>query len=476
MNKKIKQFFGAVIQIAEQNLLTKDETTEIIKDAIFKIFHNKFDPDAELELTMDEEKGIFEFLNKTKLVIADNEYNAEYSAIEISLSEAQKVDPKIKEGDNFAAKVDFFTDKRIASQVRQLITQTVREKKKEAVYAKHKSLNVEMVSAIVTSSTQSYVILELKDGTTAFMPSNLRNLNIPLSIGEETKVYVEDVLKESKDSQIVVSNGSPTMVRRVLESEVPEIAEGIVEIINISRMAGTRSKVLVRSNNENADAIGAIIGTGGSRIKAIVEKLEGEKLDIILFSEDVNLQIANALSPAKVVSVNDKLDSDGKIIENHKIVITPNKHQTLAIGKKGSNARLAVELIKHRLDIISIDQAIEKNINILYNGTVKDERELALVEAGERIQRQPRRTAPSRNTSFMVDFDTDITSFAEKMEGESEGFKDAFVVKDDLFTEDELRKMEQNFNPVTELEGFDENSFNEDDINFDELEDAFEGL
>ncbi|MCK5866853.1 MAG: transcription termination factor NusA [Mycoplasmataceae bacterium] len=476
MNEKIKQFFGAVMQIAEQNLLTKDETTEIIKNAIFKIFHNKFDPDAELELIMDEEKGIFEFTNKTKLVIADKEFNHEYSAIEVSLSAAKEVNPEIKEGDNFTEKVDFFSDKRVASQVRQLITQAVREKKKEAVYAKHKSLKGEMVSATVTSSTKSYAILELKDGTTAFMPSNLRNLNIPLSIGEKTIVYVEDVLKESKDSQIVVSNGSPTMVRRVLESEVPEIAEGIVEVINISRMAGTRSKVLVKSNNENADAVGAIIGTGGSRIKTIVEKLEGEKLDIIPFSEDVNMQIANALSPAKVVSVNDKLDAEGKIIENHKIVITPNKHQTLAIGKKGSNAKLAVELIKHRLDIISIDQANEKGIAILYNGTIKDEGELAMVEAGERIQRAPRRVAQSRNAPFMGDFDTDITSFAEKMEGESEGFNDVFEVKDDLFTEDELRKMEQNFNPVTELEGFDENSFNEDDINFDELEDAFEGL
>ncbi|MCK5807177.1 MAG: hypothetical protein KAG91_02160, partial [Mycoplasmataceae bacterium] len=404
------------------------------------------------------------------------EFNKEYNAIEVSLSEAQKVDPKIKEGDNFSARVEIFADKRIAGQVRQLITQSVREKKKEAVYAKHKSLKGEMVSATVTSSTNSYVILELKDGTTAFMPSNLRNLNIPLSIGQETKVFVEDVLKESKDSQIVVSNGSPTMVRRVLEAEVPEIAEGIVEIVNISRMAGTRSKVLVRSNNENADAVGSIIGAGGSRIKTIVEKLQGEKLDIIPFSEDINLLIANALSPAKVVSVNDKLDDEGKVIENHKIVVTPNKHQTLAIGKRGSNARLAVELIKHRLDIISIDQAIEKKLDILYNGTIKDESELALVEAGERIQRAPRRSGPSRNAPFMGDFDTDITSFAEKMEGEAEGFNDSFEVKDDLFTEDELRKMEQNFNPITELDGFDEDSFNEDDINFDELEDAFEGL
>ena len=465
------------MQIAEQNLLTKDETKEIIKNAIFKIFHSKFDPDAELELTMDEEKGIFKFLNKTKLVIADEEYNPEYNAIEVSLSEAQETEPNIKEGDSFSAKVDFFADKRVASQVRQLITQAVREKKKEAVFTKHKSLKGEIVSATVTSSTKSYVILELEDGTTAFMPSNLRNLNIPLNIGEKTKVYVEDVLKESKDSQIVVSNGSPTIVRKVLESEVPEIFEGIVEIINISRMAGTRSKVLVKSNNENADAVGAIIGAGGSRIKAIVEKLEGEKLDIIPFSEDTNLQIAYALSPAKVVSVNDKFDEHGNIIENQKIIITPNKHQTLAIGKKGSNARLAVELIKHRLDIISVDQAQQKNIEILYNGTIKNSEELALVEDGEKIQRPMRRPNQTKSVSFIGDFDTDITSFVEKMEGDSsDGFQDIFEVKDDLFTEDELRKMEKNFNPVTELDGFDENSFNEDDINFDELEDAFEGL
>ena len=137
MNEKIKQFFGAVIQIAEQNLLTKEETMEIIRNSIFKIFHNKFDPDADLELIMDEEKGIFEFLNKSKLVVEDDEYNDEYNVIEVSLSNAKKVNPGIKEGDYFSEKVDIFSDKRVAGQVRQLITQSVREKKKEAVYAKH---------------------------------------------------------------------------------------------------------------------------------------------------------------------------------------------------------------------------------------------------------------------------------------------------------------------------------------------------
>ena len=451
-----EMFFDAIKQIAEQNLLTQKETEEIIKESVFKTFHTKFDPDAKLEMIIEEKTGKFELINHSKIVVSDEEYNVEYEALEISITEAKKHNINAKEGDEISEVVNFEPfAKYIANQVRQLITQSVRERKKEAVYAKHKSLKGEMIDATVTSSTNSYVIFALKDGTTAFMPSKLRNLSIPLSIGEKIKVFVEDVLLESKDSQIVVSNGSPTMVKRILEAEVPEIADGIIEIVNISRIAGLRSKVAVKSNNPEVDPVGAIIGAAGSRINAIVDKLEGEKLDIITWSEDINTFVANALAPAKVISIFDKKDEEGNIIDGHKVIVTPNRHQTLAIGKQGSNARLAVELTNTRVDVISLDSAKENSIDIIWNGNIV-ESELEGIESGIRQQRAPKRM--STGPSFKADdLNSDMTSFTENIEFDDnveEINEDTFAIEDDMFSEDELKQMEANFEFDTELEDF----------------------
>lgn len=452
-NKKF--FFEALEAIAEQNLLTKEETQEIIKQSIFKTFHSKFDPDAELEIIIDDAKQKFELINHSKLVVSDEEFQEEYRALEISLTDAKEIKKLVKEGDLVSEEVDFSPySKQIANQVRQLITQSVREKKKEAIYAKHKSLKGEMVEATVTSSTKSYVILELEDGTTAFMPSKLRNLNIPLNIGEKAKVFVEDVLQESKESQIVVSNGSPTMVKRVLEAEVPEIAEGIIEIVNISRIAGLRSKIAVKSLSPEVDPVGAIIGSGGSRINVIVEKLKGEKLDIIAWSEDINTFVINAISPAKVISIMDKKDEEGNIMEGMKIIITPNRHQTLAIGKAGSNARLTVELTNTRIDVMSYEQALEKGITIEWNGNVTKEA-LVSIENGERQQRTNSR--PCQRPVFKVDdLSSDMSSFAESIELDpiNNVVKNSFEIEDDMFSEDELKQMEANFEFDSELSEF----------------------
>lgn len=466
-NKEL--FFEAIEQIAKQNLLTEEEATNIIRESVFKTFHNKFDPDAELELIIDKENGKFELINHSKLVV-DEEVSNEYRSLEIPLNEAKKLNPNVKEGDLISEEVDFAPfAKNVSNQVRQLITQNVREKKKAAVYAKHKSLKGEMINAKVTSSTKTYAIFSLEDGTTAFMPSNLRNLNIKLNIGDVVKVFVEDVLEESKDSQIVVSNGSPTMVRRVLEAEVPEISEGIIEIVNISRVAGERSKVAVKSNNPEVDPIGAIIGAGGTRINTIVDKLEGEKLDIIQWSEDLNTFVVNALAPAKVISITDKRDAEGNIVEGHKIAITPNRHQTLAIGRQGSNARLAVELTNVRVDIVSINEAKEKGMEILWNGNVTESM-LESIESGERPQRQQTRTNSSPSFKSK-DLDLDMTSFAESIETESNEMEaleePTFEMDDSMFSEEELKQMEANFEFDSELEDFESDEEYEEAINAD---------
>ncbi|NQZ66002.1 MAG: transcription termination factor NusA [Mycoplasmatales bacterium] len=453
-----KKFFEALSAIADQNLLTKEETKEIIRQSVFKTFHSKFDPDAELEMIIDEKSNRCELINHSKIVVENEDFKEEYRALEIPLKEALKIKKDAKEGDIISEEVDFATyAKQISNQIKQLITQSVREKKKEAVYAKHKSLKGEMVEATVTSSTKSYVIFELEDGTTAFMPSKLRNLYIPLSIGEKTKVFVEDVLQDSKESQIVVSNGSTTMVKRVLEEEVPEIHDGIIEIVNISRIAGLRSKIAVKSNVPEIDPIGSIIGASGSRINTIIKKLQGEKLDIIPWSEDINNFVINAIAPAKVISIFDKTDKNGNILDGMKIIITPNKHQTLAIGKFGSNVRLAVELTNIRIDVISYEQAITRGIDINWNGNVTEDN-LASIERGERQKRERPQKSKAKTALKSDDLNLDMSSFAESIEIESsqkeKTINNSLELEDDMFSADELKKMEENFEFDSELSEF----------------------
>lgn len=283
MSVENTQLFEAIAQIAKQNLLTEAETKELFENAVKKAFHTKYDPNADLELTIDPLSGKVTLINKSKYVVEDEDYTEEYRAIEIPLAEAIKIKADAQVGDEVAEEVEISVlSKPIIQSIRQMLTQSVREKKKQAIFAKHKSLVGEMITVTVATMAPAYSIFTLEDGTTAFMPAKLRNPNIKLSVGQKTQVLVEEVLEDSKDAQIVVSNGSKEVVKRVLEFEVPEVQDGTVEIVNISRQPGFRSKVAVRATNPSIDPVGAIIGAQGSRINAIVEKLQGEKIDVIL--------------------------------------------------------------------------------------------------------------------------------------------------------------------------------------------------
>lgn len=452
-----KEFFSAIEEVAKENLLDPKDIYGIIEDAVIKSFHSKFDPDADLDFTIDPVKEEFVLINKTKMVSDLDEVEEQYRAIEITLKDAKEIDPKAKVGSFVSEVVDFSAYSRtVAGQVRQLLTQQVRELKKAAIYSKHKSLKGEMIEVTVTTNNERFAILLLDDGTTAFMPTTFKNPKIILKPGSRVQVYVEDVLEDSKDAQIIVSNGSPRVVRRILEAEVPEIAEGIVEIIALSRLPGDRTKVAVQSLSPEVDAAGAIIGAGGSRIKGIIEKLEGERLDIINYSTDLNEFVASAISPAKVIAVLDKKDAAGKPMEGYKVIITPNRHQTLAIGRKGSNVRLTAELTKTRIDIMSIDDAKEKGIEFEWNGNVTPEM-LPGIEEGIRqtYTRRPQKQAQGFGTTsnLMGEFNEDINSFNESLSFDSNFDDDAFNSNEhkdetsfDLdFSDDDLAQMQQDF-------------------------------
>jgi len=464
----MKDIFDSIEAVAKQNHIETKEVYRILEESILKAFHSKFDPDAEIELKIDPEKNIFELINHSKTVV-DGEVDPKYRAVDIPLKEAKKINPKAKDGD-FVSEVVPFKDyaKIVATSIRQMLTQSVREKKKAAVYAKYKSLVGEMIQVTATSVSRNHAIFALEDGTTAFMPETLMNKKIKIGIGEKLYIYVEDVLEDSRDAQIIVSNGSPQLVKRVLEVEVPEISDGTIEIVKIARIAGERSKVAVKSNSPNVDPVGAIIGPGGERIKSISAALDGEKIEIVKYSPELNEYIASALSPARVVSITDVLMDDNSVKEKHKIIITPNRHQTLAIGRGGMNIKLAAELLGMRIDIKSIDEAHDEGIAINWNGNVKEE-ELEAIENGE-VQRFRRpSSAPrfnsNRNTSFNDDsFNDEISSFnADIYDG---GFEESneFEISEELFSQ--LEETQQPDPQVEEID-IDDFDFDIDDINDD---------
>ena len=234
------------------------------------------------------------------------------------------------------------------------------------------------------------------------MPMKFRNMNIKLSSSDYHKVFIEEVYENSRDYQVLVSNSSSNRIREVLKIEIPEIENGNIQIVSISRIPGVRAKISFRKNPEftgDIDIIGSIIGQGGQRINSVSEKIGGEKIDVILYSDNFNEYISNSMSPAKVISIN--LKPNGKDY----LIVVPNKHNTIAIGKQGINVKLTVELTKTNIDIISIDDAKERNIDILWNGNVSPEQvEQIESQDGQRNFQFDRRSPRNNNNNFNNNF------------------------------------------------------------------------
>ncbi|CAM9117954.1 transcription termination factor NusA [Mycoplasma marinum] len=460
LNKE--QLFIAIDEIAKTQQLSREEIDAILEEAVTKSFHSKFDPDADLTLVINREENEFKLINNAKVVVEEeeSEMEPELRTVEIPLHIAKQINPSIKIDDTIAEEVSFEVYSRtIAQQIKQLLIQKIKETRKAMIYAKHKGLVGEMVSATVTTSARTFAALKLDDGTDAFMPGPLKNPRIQMKLGERVNVYVEEVLEDSKAAQIIVSNSSPTMVRRVLEQEVPEIMDGTVEIAGMSRIVGERTKVAVKAMNESVDPVGAIIGAGGERISRIVEKLQGEKLDVIRFSENLNEFVASAISPAKVVGI---LDKDG--FADKKIVIVPNVHHTLAIGRRGSNARLVAELAKVRVDITSIDQAREAGLEFTFNGNLTED-ELRRIESGEKLNKRPR-----NNTSFSKPTNIKLDDIQGEIEDFNENVEDTPFLpveeEETIFSDAELKEMESQFELDDELADFADVDFSD----LDEIE------
>ena len=300
-----------------------------------------------------DEHGLSIHLVKT----AVEQENLEDLALEIPLDAARRYKPDAQPGDPISIPVDYQKFGRIAAQTaKQVVIQGIREAERGVTYESYSSKAQELmtgtVSRIVPASGD--VLLKIGQGNEASEAMLRAGEQIPgetYTEGQIVKVYVLDVRKNDRGPLVQVSRTHPNLVRRLFELETPEIAEGQVEIRNIAREPGSRSKMAVRAAMEGIDPVGACVGPRGGRVNAVVEELHGEKIEIVVWSEDPCQYVKAALSPADVISVS--------LVPGQKAcsVIVPDDQLSLAIGKEGQNARLAARLTGYKIDIKSASQA-----------------------------------------------------------------------------------------------------------------------
>ncbi len=273
-------------------------------------------------------------------------------ALELSCEQAKAFGPDFSEGDQVRVPVRTADFGRIATQTaKQVIIQGIREAERGMLMEEYSQKSHEMMTGVVTRIDDRYgsAYVEIPSGRSGraeallSVQEQLKNDN--LKPGDHIKVFVVEVRQGTRDPQIILSRTHPDLIKRLFEVEVPEIADGTVLIHSVAREAGSRSKIAVYSNDPNVDPIGACVGPKGSRVSAVVNELKGEKIDIIKYDQDIVQFVAEALSPADVVSV--QVMPDGKSCT----VIVPADQLSLAIGKEGQNARLAARLTGFKIDI-----------------------------------------------------------------------------------------------------------------------------
>jgi N utilization substance protein A len=302
--------------------------------------------------------------------------------VEISLEEAHEVDPESELGDSLGIKMDTDEFGRIAAQsAKQVIMQRLREAERSNVYADFKDRKGEIVHGIVQRFDKGAIIVNL-GRTEAELPVKEQIPKESYKQGDRIRAYICEVRQFSKGPQVILSRTHPALLSALFENEVPEIAEGIVSVVQVAREPGSRSKIAVSSRDGDVDPVGACVGMKGSRVQAVVQELRGEKIDIVPWDSDPAKFICNALAPAEIVRV---IVSEG---EKSMEVVVPDDQLSLAIGKRGQNVRLASKLSGWHLDVTSesnYNRALKETYDsLLQMEGVGEKTALALYQGGFR--------------------------------------------------------------------------------------------
>jgi N utilization substance protein A len=339
------EFFEALDEIEREKGIDKDTIYDAIESALISGYKKNFGSSQNVEVDLNRDTGSVKVYAKKTIVEVPND-----DLLEISLEEAKKIDEKYDIGDIVQIEVTPKNFGRIAAQTaKQVVMQKIKEAEREVIYDEFVNRENEIVTGLVQRVNKNIVYIDLGK-IEGILPPSEQIENEQYRQGDRIKVYILEVKKTTKGPQIILSRTHPGLVKRLFELEVPEIHDGIVDIYGISREAGSRTKIAVYSKDKNVDPVGACVGFKGSRVKAIVDELNGEKIDIITWSKNIEELIANSLSPSKVISVD--------ITEKEKsaLVVVPDEQLSLAIGKEGQNVRLAAKLTNWKIDIKSQSQ------------------------------------------------------------------------------------------------------------------------
>ena len=343
MNKELME---ALEILEREKEISKDTLFEAIENSLITAYKNHFGKADNVKVEIDRETC--DYYCYAEKEVAEE---VEDPVMQISPEEAKEIDPAAKTGDIVRVEIRSKEFGRIATQnAKSVILQKIREEERSVIYNQYFEKEKDVVTGIVQRYMGKNISINLGKAD-AILNENEQVRTEHFRPTERIKVYILEVRNTPKGPRILVSRTHPELVKRLFESEVTEIKDGTVEIMSIAREAGSRTKIAVRSNNPNVDAVGACVGINGSRVNSIVDELCGEKIDIVNWDDNPGNLIQNALSPAKIVAV--FADPDEKTAK----VVVPDYQLSLAIGKEGQNARLAARLTGYKIDIKSETQA-----------------------------------------------------------------------------------------------------------------------
>lgn len=337
------EFFEALSMLGKEKGIEPAFLAEKIKNAIVIAVRRDYGATENVLVEIDPEAGVFT-IDIAKVVVDE----VQDPGNEISLEEAKKIKKKVKVGDSVNISLETKRFGRIAAQTaKHIIRQGIREAERSQILEEFQSREHEIITGIVSRVDPKKGIVTLEIGRSeTVLPKSEQVPGETYREGERIRVYIIDVLGGDRGPKIMISRTHPGLVKRLFEMEVPEVFDGTVEIASVSREAGSRTKIAVRSKNPDVDAVGACIGARGVRVTKIVDELGGEKIDVVRYSEDPKEYIAAALSPATVVGV-DIIDPENKVCR----ATVPDDQLSLAIGNKGQNVRLAARLTGYKIDI-----------------------------------------------------------------------------------------------------------------------------
>ncbi len=340
-----QDFINALHEIEKEKGVSIDIIYEALESALISSYKKNFGASQNVIVEIDKVTG------KTKVyAIKDVVEEVEDEYLQISLQKAKEIDELYELGDVLRLEITPKDFGRIAAQTaKQVVIQRIKDAERDVIYDEFINRENEIITGMIQRISKNNVFIDLGK-TEGVLPPTEQIEGEIYEQSDRLKLLVVEVKKTTKGPQIILSRSHPNLVKRLFELEVPEINKGIVEIYSIAREAGFRTKIAVYSKDPDVDPLGACVGFQGSRVKTIVEELNGEKIDIVIWNNDVETFIGNSLSPSQVI----KVEANEK--EKSALVVVPDYQLSLAIGKEGQNARLAAKLTNWKIDIKSETQ------------------------------------------------------------------------------------------------------------------------